>query len=38
VVAAILAWRRPENLWAALVATGLAFAFFVFMWDRFALS
>lgn len=35
VVAAVLA--RPA-LWACLVAAGLAFCAFVWMWDRFALS
>jgi hypothetical protein len=35
VVAAALA--RPA-IWACLVALGLAFVAFVFMWDRFALA
>lgn len=35
VIAAVLA--RPA-IWACLVAAGLAFAFFVFMWDAFALA
>ena len=37
VVAGILAYAT-KAFWATLVAFGLAFAFFVFMWDRFALS
>ncbi len=35
VVAAVVA--RPA-WWACFVAAGLAFGFFVFMWDRFALA
>lgn len=36
-IAAFLAWGA-KALWATLVALGLAFTVFVFMWDRFALA
>ena len=37
VIATLVAYRA-DALWASLVAGGLAFAFFVFMWNSFALS
>ena len=37
VVAGLMAYMT-KAFWACLVSFGLAFAFFVFMWDRFDLA